>query len=78
MYTKIQIWGNSLSVRLHKELLERAQLQVLDQSCKKVFGRFGPKNRSDLPEAKLIFDPQSGHEQKGRRPALVISKELFG
>jgi len=23
------------------------------------------------------FDPQSGHEQKGRRPALVVSKELF-
>jgi mRNA interferase MazF len=25
----------------------------------------------------LDFDPQSGHEQKGRRPALVISKEAF-
>ncbi len=25
----------------------------------------------------LTLDPQSGHEQKGRRPALVISKELF-
>ncbi len=23
------------------------------------------------------FDPQSGHEQKGRRPALVISNGLF-
>jgi mRNA interferase MazF len=23
------------------------------------------------------FDPQSGHEQKGRRPALVISKTEF-
>lgn len=23
------------------------------------------------------FDPQSGHEQKGRRPALVISNKLF-
>ena len=23
------------------------------------------------------FDPQLGHEQKGRRPALVISNELF-
>lgn len=23
------------------------------------------------------FDPQSGHEQKGRRPALVISHDLF-
>ena len=23
------------------------------------------------------FDPQSGHEQKGRRPALVISNSLF-
>lgn len=25
----------------------------------------------------LTFDPQAGHEQKGRRPALVISKNLF-
>jgi len=23
------------------------------------------------------FDPQSGHGQKGRRPALVVSNELF-
>ena len=25
----------------------------------------------------LTFDPQSGHEQKGRRPAIVISNYLF-
>src|SRR3970282_366534 len=25
----------------------------------------------------VSFDPQSGHEQKGRRPALVVSKDLF-
>jgi len=25
----------------------------------------------------LSFDPQSGHEQKGRRPALVISNFIF-
>jgi mRNA interferase MazF len=25
----------------------------------------------------LTFDPQTGHEQKGRRPALVISNYLF-
>ena len=25
----------------------------------------------------LSFDPRSGHEQKGRRPALVVSKVLF-
>ncbi len=25
----------------------------------------------------LSFDPQTGHEQKGRRPALVISNDLF-
>jgi mRNA interferase MazF len=25
----------------------------------------------------LSFDPQTGHEQKGRRPALVISNYLF-
>ena len=25
----------------------------------------------------VSFDPQSGHEQKGRRPALVVSNYLF-
>ena len=25
----------------------------------------------------ITFDLQSGHEQKGRRPALVVSKDLF-
>ncbi len=25
----------------------------------------------------LNFDPQSGHEQKGRRPAIIISNQVF-
>ena len=25
----------------------------------------------------ITFDPQSGHEQRGRRPAFVVSKDLF-
>ncbi|MBI2205439.1 MAG: type II toxin-antitoxin system PemK/MazF family toxin [Candidatus Rokubacteria bacterium] len=25
----------------------------------------------------LTFDPQSGHEQRGRRPALIVSNDLF-
>ena len=25
----------------------------------------------------VSLDPQSGHEQRGRRPALVISNDLF-
>ena len=25
----------------------------------------------------LTFDPQSGHEQKGRRPALIVSNYIF-
>ena len=25
----------------------------------------------------INFDPQSGHEQRGRRPALVVSNDLF-
>jgi mRNA interferase MazF len=25
----------------------------------------------------LTFDPQSGHEQRGQRPALVVSNDLF-
>ncbi len=34
-----------------------------------------------IPEAgdivALTFDPQSGHEQKGRRPALIVSNKTF-
>ena len=25
----------------------------------------------------LTFDPQAGHEQQGRRPALIVSNEVF-
>lgn len=25
----------------------------------------------------LDFDPQSGHEQKGRRPAVIVSNKIF-
>lgn len=25
----------------------------------------------------LSFEPQAGHEQKGRRPALIVSNDLF-
>ena len=32
-------------------------------------------NRGDF--VIITFDPQSGHEQKGRRPAIVISNKLF-
>lgn len=36
--------------------------------------RYIPK-RGDF--VSLTFDPQAGHEQKGRRPALVLSHDLF-
>ncbi|NOZ87521.1 MAG: mRNA-degrading endonuclease, partial [Deltaproteobacteria bacterium] len=26
---------------------------------------------------EITFDPQSGHQQQGRRPAYVVSKDLF-
>jgi mRNA interferase MazF len=26
---------------------------------------------------RLDFDPQAGHEQRGRRPALIISNDVF-
>jgi len=32
-------------------------------------------NKGDI--VYLDFDPQAGHEQKGRRPALVVSNDLF-
>jgi len=32
-------------------------------------------NQGDI--VYLDFDPQAGHEQKGRRPALVISNTVF-
>lgn len=37
-------------------------------------GRYVPE-KGDF--VALTFDPQSGHEQKGRRPALVVSNTLF-
>jgi mRNA interferase MazF len=37
--------------------------------------------RRSIPSAgdfvTLSLDPQSGHEQRGRRPALVVSNDLF-
>jgi mRNA interferase MazF len=36
--------------------------------------RYVPK-RGDF--VVVSFDPQSGHEQQGRRPALVVSSTLF-
>ena len=36
--------------------------------------RYVPK-KGDL--ITLSFDPQAGHEQRGRRPALVVSNDLF-
>ena len=37
--------------------------------------------KGDVPKKgdfiEVTFDPQSGHEQKGRRPALVVSNTLF-
>jgi mRNA interferase MazF len=32
-------------------------------------------NQGDI--VSITFDPQSGHEQKSRRPAFVVSKKLF-
>ena len=32
-------------------------------------------NQGDI--VALNFDPQSGHEQKGRRPAIIISNKIF-
>lgn len=32
-------------------------------------------NQGDI--VAITFDPQSGHEQKGRHPAFVVSKKLF-
>ena len=36
--------------------------------------RYVPKQGDFLV---VSFDPQSGHEQRGRRPALVVSNTLF-
>ena len=35
------------------------------------------KKSHDHLSLLLTFDPQAGHEQKGRRPAIVISNDLF-
>lgn len=40
----------------------------------KVFGAYCPK-KGDI--VWLDFDPQAGHEQAGRRPALIISGQKY-
>jgi mRNA interferase MazF len=37
-------------------------------------GRYTPRKGDFIT---LSFDPQAGHEQRGRRPALVVSNDLF-
>lgn len=37
-------------------------------------GRYVPKKGDFIA---VTFDPQSGHEQRGRRPALVVSNTQF-
>jgi mRNA interferase MazF len=39
-----------------------------------VMARYVPKKGDFI---SLSFDPQAAHEQKGRRPALVVSNDLF-
>jgi mRNA interferase MazF len=38
-------------------------------------GRKYTPHKGDL--VILTFDPQAGHEQQGRRPALIISNDIF-
>ena len=37
-------------------------------------GEYVPKQGEFIA---VTFDPQSGHEQRGRRPAMVVSKAMF-
>lgn len=37
-------------------------------------GRYIPQKGDFIT---IYFDPQAGHEQKGRRPAIVLSNNLF-
>jgi mRNA interferase MazF len=44
-------------------------------------GRRGVVARAYVPDAGdlvwLTFDPQAGHEQRGRRPALIVSPRTY-
>ena len=64
----------------------RAGVPVLKRRSEKP----SPSSEPDSPSARrmvtvfeqgdivyLDFDPQAGHEQRGRRPALVVSNDLF-
>lgn len=48
--------------------------QSAKQSVKQVSSLVAPKQGEII---WLDFDPQSGHEQAGRRPALVLSKTAY-
>lgn len=119
--TKVQKWGNSQGLRLSKNLLRDADIEVGDPvdvvvhdgtlivtPLRRLRGKldlgqlvqeipadykpgeldWGPPTgrevwqvaayvprRGDL--VAITFDPQSGHEQRDRRPALVVSNDLF-
>ena len=66
MQTVVQKWGNSLGLRI-------PALWAKDNNVK-----CGSKIEVIAEKGDLVwldFDPQAGHEQKGRRPAVCVSQK---
>jgi len=90
MVTKIQKWGNSLGLRIPISFAKEAAIEEgssvdisLEGDCnwRCCWTRGMVMAPSYIPERGdivwLEFNPQAGHEQSGRRPALVISPKLY-
>ena len=68
MYATIQKWGNSQGLRIPKALLDAVGLKEHDRvELVQMDDGINIRRASSIPH----------HEQKGRRPALVISNNLF-
>lgn len=80
MTAKLQKWGNSQALRLTKEVLRAAHFKENGMgyrgSCWKrgLVMTYVPKQGDII---MMNFSPQSGHEQAGARPALIVSNDTF-
>src|SRR3972149_6030992 len=65
MRVRVQKWGNSLAIRIPKPFAVEAG------------GGPGGVGRARGDVVGVTLTPQTGHEQAGRRPALVVSPQAY-
>jgi len=62
MKVQIQKWGNSLALRIPKSFAVESKVEQVPDRGDAVW---------------IDFNPQAGHEQAGRRPAIVLSPAAY-